>query len=230
MSTDILIGVDEILKKADMPERHTFYQIEKFIIGKEVTVQAQLWSIVRELRARRDTIDGFKKDLKDTEDNLEMFDVKIQRMERFIRKETQNSTEDSDLNIRECEINIRKLERDKQCLIESGRKLNRKLQDITEEVDFLFKAFNRIVTQYGDMKPLDDEESQREMWNEKLLEELNLRVLLQRPLDPEFIRTIMCLHTDAPVRKQIEGMITNIQTKLIADKRALANVAKGNNG
>jgi hypothetical protein len=58
------------------------------------------------------------------------------------------------------------------------------------------------------------------MWNEKLLEEFNLRLILQRPLDPEFIKTVLCLHDDAPVKKQVVTVIENIQKNLIAERSA----------
>ena len=42
MSTELIEKVETILNKVDLPDRHTFFQLEKFVIGKEPTVQAQL--------------------------------------------------------------------------------------------------------------------------------------------------------------------------------------------
>ena len=58
-------------------------------------------------------------------------------------------------------------------------------------MEFLLKCYDNIIENFEDIKNIDDEESQKEMWNEKLLEEFNLRIILNRPLDPDFIRTIM---------------------------------------
>ena len=94
MSTELIEKVNLILEKANMPDRHTFFQIEKFIIGKETTVQAKLWAIIRELQARQETVTQFNNDLHDCEDNLELFDVKIYRLDREINKESKNNNDE----------------------------------------------------------------------------------------------------------------------------------------
>jgi hypothetical protein len=219
---NLLEKVDKILDKANLPERHTFYQIQKFIIGKEPTGQAQLWAIVRELQARRDSVEAIKKDLRDAEDNLELLDLKIERLNRQIREDAKSEGPFTDLNIQEHEINIRKLQREKEALVAAARKVNKKLKSILEEMDFLAKGFELVLSQVGEMKPIDDEEAQKEMWNEKLLEEFNLRVILQRPLDPEFIKTVMCLHDEAVVKKHVVNLVENIQKKMIAEHQVNA--------
>lgn len=238
MSTELLNKVQKIVNQVNMPDRHTFFQIEKFIIGKEPTAQAQLWAIVRELQARLDTVEQFQKDLKDAEDNLELFDIRIERLNRAIREESIKNESNIDLNIKEFEINIRKLQREKEILILSARKLNNKLKNVLEEVNYLVGGYEKIVANYGEIKPLDDEQAQKEMWNEKLLEEFNLRIILQRPLDPEFVKTVLCLHDDAPVKKQVITLVENIQKKMIAEKPVInkpqvdikPKVIAGNNG
>lgn len=207
MSTELLQHVDEVLKQAAMPDRHTYFQLEKFNIGKEPTAQAQLWQIARELQVRRDTIDAYDKDLKDAEDNLELFDIKIERLNREIRQEAEANSTFTDLNIQEREINIRKLQREKEALVKAARKVNEKRKYYLEEMAFLLTGFNKILSQVGEMKPLDDEQSQKEMWNQKLLEEFNLRILLQRPLDAELVKTIMCLHDEAPVKRHLTKVL-----------------------
>jgi hypothetical protein len=217
--------VDAILAAADIPDRHSFFQIEKFIIGKEVTGQAQLWAIVRELRARRETVEQHHRDLSDAEDNLELLEIKVHRAERMIRRlaeDKDGSGPDQDLNIQELEINIRKLQREKESLIAAARKATKRLRSVVEEINYLAAGYEQIVEKVGGMKPFDDEASQKEMWNERLLEDFNLRAILQRPLDPEFVKTVLSLHDDAPVKKQVVAIVENIQKKMIADKRAVA--------
>lgn len=221
MSIELISKVDSILETANMPDRHTFFQIEKFIIGKEPTAQAQLWAIIRELQARKETVNQFKKDLKDAEDNLELFDIKIERLNRAIREESESGLPNSDLNIREHEININKLIREKESLVVSAQKINKKFKSILEEMNYLVSGYEKIVSTYGDIKNLDDEEAQKEMWNERLLEEFNLRIILQRPLDPEFVKTVLCLNDDSPVKKQVVTLIENIQKKMVAERIAV---------
>lgn len=233
MSTELIEKVDGIIKKANLPDRHTLFQLEKFVIGKEPTGQAQLWAIVRELQARKETLESFEKDLADAQDNLELFDIKIERLDRQIstlKNNTEDYMPDTDLNIMECEINIRKLQRDKESLIKAARKINKKKDDIKIEMAFLAAGFEKIELKIGDVKPLDDDMAQKEMWNEKFLEEFNLRVILQRPLDIEFIKTVMCLNNDAPVKKHVSNLLENIQDKMIEEKRLYIESQKAKSG
>jgi hypothetical protein len=219
MSIELLEKTNDLLEKAKIPDRHTYFQIEKFIIGKEPTAQSQLWAILKELQARKETVDQFHKDLKDAEDNLELFDIKIERLNRLIKNESSSSNvEESELNIKEYEINIRKLLREKESLIKSAQKLNKKLKGVLEEMNCLLIGYEKITSKYEELKDLDDEQSQKEIWNEKLLEEFNLRLILQRPLDPDFVRTVLSLHDEATAKKQVVTLIENIQKKMIAER------------
>tara|TARA_Y100000034_G_scaffold135846_1_gene209436 strand:- start:1202 stop:1891 length:690 start_codon:yes stop_codon:yes gene_type:complete len=217
MSTELIEKVDTILKNAEMPDRHTFFQIEKFIVGKEPTAQGQLWQITRELQARQETADSYGKDLKDAEDNLELFDIRIERLNREIRQMAEE--EGADLEIQEREINIRKLQRDKEALIKSAQKVNKKLKCILEEMSFLTVGYEKIVEHVGEAKPLDDEGAQKEYWNEKLLEEFNLRVILRKPLDPEFVKTVMAIHDDATVKQHVTAALEGIQQEMIEQRQ-----------
>lgn len=212
---NLIKKAEEILNHADLPDRHTFFQLEKFNIGKEPTAQAQLWQIVREMQARMETVDSYRRQLEDAEDNLELFDLKIERANRQIREFAKEEALFTDLNINELEINIRKLKREKEALVLASRRVQKKLKCIFEELSFLTTSYENIVKAHGEMKPLDDPSAQREMWNEKLLEEFNLRVILNRPLEPEFVRTVLCLGDDAPVKRHIVHLLENIQKKMI---------------
>lgn len=224
MSTEIeqlIVAATEIIKKANLPDRHSFFQIEKFIIGKEPTAQAQLWQIVREIQIRVETFDSLQKQLEDAEDTLELFDVQIERLGIDIRETARVEGPYTAVNIKEFEINIRKLERDKKMLVASASKVRHKFKSLMEEMSFLVAGFDKIVAAHGEVKPLDDIEAQKEMWNEKLLEEFNLRVILQRPIDPDFVKTVLCLGDDAPVKQHVVKLIDSVQKKMIqnADSR-----------
>lgn len=218
MSTEVeelIVKADGILKNADLPDRHSFFQIEKFIIGKEPTVHAQLWQIVREIQARTETFDSLQRQLEDAEDNLELMDLQIERMDREIRVWAKQEDPMSDLEIKEREINIKKLQREKESLVRSASKVRHKFKSLIEELSFLVVGYEKIVAIHGEIKAFDDDESQREIWNEKLLEEFNLRVILQRPLDPEFVKTVMCLGDEAPVKKHVAKFIDSVQRSML---------------
>ena len=215
---ELIVKSDEILKKADMPDRHSFFQIEKFIIGKETTVHAQLWQIVREIQARVETFDSLQRQLEDAEDNLELLDLQIERKSREIKMLSSQEAEMIDLEIQEREINIRKLQREKKSLIDSCKKVRNKFKSLLEELSFLVTGYEKIIAVHGEMKSFDDDQAQRDMWNEKYLEEFNLRVILQRPLDPDFVKSVMCLGDDAPVKQHMTKMISNVQRQMIEQK------------
>ena len=216
MSTELISKTEEILQNANLPDRHSKFQLERFVIGKEPTGHAQLWQIVRELEARKETVDSFDKDLADAEDNLELFDLKIERLNREIQRAARQEDQDNDLEIQECEINIRKLQREKEALVAAARKVKHKLGCVMEEMAFLVQAHDAVIKQLGEVKPLDDEQAQREMWNEKLLEEFNLRILLQRPLDPELVRTIMCLPDETSVKQHMVKALEARQQQMLS--------------
>jgi hypothetical protein len=234
MSSELMQKADEILTKSNIPDRNTLYQIEKFVIGKEVTAHAQLWQIARELESKKESVENTEKQLKDAEDQLEAFDLKIRREDLYIKKlleigdETVNSLggiekvdsvelELRQIEIQEHEINIRKLERDKQALVKSARKVNKKVECMKEEIQFYINAWERVeATLEGDIKPIDDVDAQKEMWGEKLLEEFNLRILLNRPLDTDIVKTIMSLEDDVPVKKHVAALLIKLQNQMIA--------------
>ncbi len=223
---DLIDEVQTILDNNDLPDRHSFFQIEKFIIGKEPTFQAQLWQIVREMQVRTETIANYQHELEDAEDELELFDVQVERLNRRIEMlktcsfaQDHPDGQNQDLNIQESEINIRKLLRKKESLVKAARKVRKKLKCTIEELAFLNAGYNQIVKKYGEPPRFDDEKAQKEMWNERLLEEFNLRAILQRPLDPEFIKTVLCLGDEAPVKKHVTALIETIQKKMLEVKK-----------
>lgn len=221
MSTDLVSKMDEIIEKANMPDRNSFFQIEKFIIGTQPTAQAQLWAIVRELDSRKEQIQAIEKDLLDAEDNLELISINMEKIDREIRilsKITETDNPFVDLNIREKEINIKKLEREKKSLISASQKLNKKLKCIFEEVNCFILGYEKITNICGPIKPVDDPEAQKEMWNEKFLEEFNLRIILNKPFDTEFVKHVLYMDDKSTVKKQMINMIDQIQNNMSKKK------------
>jgi len=219
MSRELITKTDEILERSELPDRHSYFQIKKFIIGKECTVQGQLWQIVRELKARKETVESLTKQLEDAADNMDLMDIQIERQDRIINGKLSNSvfehqTSLDPLNIKEAEINKRKLEREKKHLEESTEKVKQKIKFTQEESAYFLSAFEELE-KIEKLKPMDDSEAQAEYWNEKLLEEFNLRILLRKPLDPELVKTIMALNDNSPVKKHLSVMLQKVQHSMI---------------
>jgi hypothetical protein len=176
------------------------------------------WQIIRELKARKETVDSYIEQLENAVDELELLDIKIEKHQIKRKELILEKKEDADqvlnLNIREIEINIKKLERQKSNLNNSIENVKKKIKFTLEESRFFVSAFEELE-KIEKVKSLDDREAQVEFWNEKLLEEFNLRVLLRTSLDPEFIKTIMALNDEAPVKKHVTSMLQQIQKNMI---------------
>ena len=221
MSIELLNRAREILGCLEVPERHSYFQIEKFMIGKEPTGYAQLWQVVREIKVRMENIDAMELQLEETADNVEEFSLMITKL--YIEKDfaTRNTTTMDALRETETklvDVQIRRIDRKKKSAEQSLEKLRSKLKYTMEEVACLINAYEKIVAKIGDVKPLDDPQAQAEMWTEKFLEEFNLRVLLKNPLDTDLIRSIMALDDDAPVKRHVVTLIQMMQRQMIAER------------
>jgi hypothetical protein len=217
MSSELLTKVESILKSSELPERHTSFQIEKFIIAKEPTIQGQLWQIVREVRARYESLEAMELQLKDMEDDAAIIDIRIVRLH--------GKTFSDELQNKEKEIRIRKLERSRTSLSASREKLMLKMRYVMEELRIFVHAFDHL-SKTEKMKPLDDVQSQRQYWNEKFAEELNLRLLLNGRLDAELVRSVMVFDDAMPVKKQLAATLESAQRmqierrdRLLAEKK-----------
>jgi uncharacterized protein len=223
MSRELLDRAREILQTLEMPERHSYFQIEKFMIGKEPTGYAQLWQVVREIKVRIENIDGMELQLEETSDNVEELEIELLKLNTTVAelersKMNYNHPETVELDIRLQQVQVRRLERRKKSAEQSLEKLRTKLKYTMEEVACLINAYEKILAKMGDVKPLDDPQAQAEMWNEKFLEEFNLRVLLKNPLDTDLVRSIMALDDSAPVKKHVVALIQMMQKQMIAER------------
>jgi hypothetical protein len=229
MSTEVINKAQEIIASVEIPERHSYFQIEKFMIGSQPTAQAQLWQITREVKTRLENVQAITLQIEETNDVIEELGIKILLKEIEIErlKNTNADSKESELITGGIKIEIRKLRRSQQSARESVEKLEKKVKYIIEEVSCLTKGYDAIIQHAGPVKSWDDQEAQKEMWNEKFLEEFNLRVILNRPLETEFVKSVLSLDDDAPVKKHVIGLIERIQKQMISEQKRLeaANAA-----
>lgn len=224
MSLEVMDKVNTLLAQVDLPERHTFFQMKNFIVGKEPTLQAQLWQVVKELRARSDSFRALQLQLDDQKDELELAEINYE-VAREMPEEPEEkdnfgidqpkSVAEIDRHKRRRRIMIRKALRHVEAIRDNLKKLETKIKYLLEEVTYLVGAYETL-SKVEPIKPLDDVAAQKQYWNEKFAEELNLRLLLKNPLDSEFVRTVLALDDDAPVKKQMVAIIQRIQDDMIA--------------
>jgi hypothetical protein len=189
---------EDMQKICNLPlkERHSYFQLQYFLIGKEPTIQARLWRCVRELKARKDTLLSMQMEIEEINDDLEIIDISLQ----------ENNLKKSENQI--FVIQERKLERQKKAKQIRVIEIKEKQKVVEEECVFLVKAFKKLE-EAERLKPYDDMESQKEYWNEKLAQEFNLRRQLGLPPDLELMKTILSLNSDAIVKQDLLNLINN---------------------
>lgn len=205
MSMQIIEESDLILEKYPTPDRATFFQLKHFVIGKEPTVQSQIWACIRNIEDRRSQIDVLELEIDNAEDDLKLLDIQIEKLEKVSELES--------------EIHCRKLNRQKQALSKNTEKLKNKIKYVLEELQYFLRAFKHLTEISGGVKDWDDIQMQKEYWNGKLREELNLSLLLNKPVSNELVQTILSLDDDMPVKKEMVTILENVQ-KITAQKQA----------
>lgn len=207
MSSDILDQASAVLGGLRVPGRHTFYQLKHFVLGKEVTTQAKMWKCLRELEARLVSAKSMKKGIEDAEDDCRMLEIKMEALEK---KKTKGR-----LHREYRGIQRRKMERQRGGLLESICEMRRRLEETEEEMGFFLGAYRQMEA----MEPLrdhDDPESNARYWDQNFSQELQLRLMLQRPLDLELVKSILALDEGSESRREMVGIIEQIQRQAIA--------------
>lgn len=217
MSSELINKADEILEEHSIADRHSYFQLKNYIIGKEHTLHGKMWQCIRELKTRRDSVDAIKLQIEDVNDKLELIDIQKEKLAiTSDYAETQLEQILLPLTKKEKVIKIRQLDRDKVQLEKNGVDLVNKTKSIQEEINYFIQAFEALKNM-GEWKEFDDVKAQESYWYSKLEDELTMRLVLGQPIDIELSRTIRTLDNDAPVKQKLVGLINERQ--MIAAKQ-----------
>lgn len=181
--------------------RHSFFQIKHFIIGKEPTIQGRLHACLRELEERKKTLEAIENEI------AEEFDNTLLLREQAKRYEKKNGTV--------AQIKLRKVRRRTEATEKRIQTLRDKMVAIEQEAMFLIETYEWLLTQ-EELKEWDDFQVQGDYWNAKLLNELRTSLFFTRHLSSDLINTIMAMPASAPVRRQLIGL--QQQTKALASQ------------
>lgn len=224
MSSEEIVKKDaELLKKLEevcklAPERrHSYFQLKYFVIGKEVTTQGQMWQCLREIQIRKDSIENLISSIEETKDQIEICNIKQERLNKKGKS-----------NNRLWVVRCRQMQRKEAILKKTLTKLEEDLQFVLQEARFFLQMLDTLMN-VEDLKDYDDLEAQKEYWNEKVSQQINLRMLLQQPLDIETVKTALSLHEDSPIRKQTEKTLLHIKDKMERLKDKYLECAKEHN-
>lgn len=203
ISNNLLVEMDEVLK-FEIAQRHSYFQLKYFLIGKEPTIQAKMWQCLREMKSRRDSITAIELEIEETKDKIELLDISIEKESLY--EISGKNPKESVLLQREMDINLRQLERKKKAGEKSLSELFERKKWIEEESRFFLETFKNLY-KIEPLKHFDDVDAQKEYWSEKLSQKLNLKMLTHNQLDTELIETIIALPDEIPLKKQALGTL-----------------------
>lgn len=198
MENTIKDAIKSVLKEGDVADRPSLFQMQCFVLQKEPTIQGKLHQCLLELKSRDAALESIELEIEEQQDRLEIIDIEVQR-------KLAHAASDA-LGEREKAIVIRQGERQKMATINHIEKLSRTKKNIEEESQFWISAFYQL-SKREPLKQWDDPDVQKEYWNEKLRQEVNLRLLLRQLPDMETMRSIMSLHDDSPLKKKTVEML-----------------------
>lgn len=179
---------------SDLPERHTFFQLNFFILGKEPTHQAKLKRCIEELKCRKKTIDSMGLEIDELQDRNELL---------YWEMNNAKFEDDQERTIK-CRMADRKILSNNNQIDE----LKSKVKNCEEEMVFFSEAFVKL-SEIEAFKQWDDFEVQVEYWDAKLMDEIKQRMMMRMPIDLEIAKTAMALPQECQVRKQIELLFKN---------------------
>jgi hypothetical protein len=185
------------------------------VVNKEPTIQGKMWQCIREIRTRQDAMEKLSLEIEETEDKKSL--AVIQRKKEAL-SDVNNTNVPKELHglfEEEKGIILKRLNRQYAALNASLEELNTRLKEQQEEANWFLETFKKLE-EVEPLKPFDDLESQQKYWNERLTQELNMRLMLKQPIDVELAKTILSLHDEAPIKKQLVNVLSQIQDEQLA--------------
>ena len=220
--SEIKEKISELLKN-DVASRHSYFQLKYFLIGKEPTNQAKMWQCLRELKSRQEVLNSSDLQIEEEKDNLEIYNISLLRIDS---KEKEIKDE---LDLRELAIKKRQIKRNMSNTSNAIQSLISKKKDTEEECEFFIETFKNIE-KTEPLKCFDDLDSQKEYWGTKLLEKINLKILLQNNVDIDLVETALCLPDDVPIKQQVLNKLNYLQTNMLKIKEGLQEKIGNNSG
>lgn len=220
MSRDLKAETAELLKH-EVVQRHSFFQLKYFLIGKEPTVQSKMWQCLRELKQRRDSLDAIELEREEVKDKIALIDISMLKLTAAYGEENQ-----PELDRREHEIRIRQSERQKKALVRNLDELDDRERWLNDECLFFVETFKNLE-KVEPLRPFDDIEAQSQYWNEKLTQKANIKMLTQNTIDSELVETIVALPNDLPIKKHTLQNLNIKQEQMLQQLREATKKLEG---
>ena len=211
MSQNIIQKINEICPNPSNG-RHSYFQLQFFVIGKQPTLQAKIRTCKVELLARKNEIEAVIVSIDDLLDRIKLEELAIEKNKRLVYAA---ATE-------EIAIETRQHERKKVSLEHQVNELKNTLTAKEEESMFLIGLYEKLIAVEAE-KDWDSLEVQAEYWNAKLTREIETRLMLGELPNVEDIKTVLSLPNGLPIKnatlqlvqqreKVAKGIIPNKET------------------
>ncbi len=196
----MLNKIKEILDKDLVVNRHSDFQIEKFIVGKELSPSAQAWQCVRELKTRYESLGNLEMEIENVLDDMEIKKIEIE--------------EEKEKNTRKTPFLVRKLERSLKNLEINHNKLLENKKNYKDECEKLLDIFSKIEAKH-EIKKWTDDTAQFEYFENKFSNELNLDFLLGNPVNKELVRSILQLDNSSKLKNNFLDLVNKRKGLLV---------------
>lgn len=207
-AASFMTDIDKVLE-AEVAQRHSFFQLKYFVIGKEPTHQSRMWQCLRELKARREALAALELEIEEGHDNLDLSEMQY---DEYIN--TDDVVNREKYAERRRHIMGRKLLRQIKAAKNNLVQLEEKKKWLLQEAQFFLESFKNLEG-IEKMKDFDDLDAQKQYWGEKLANKINLKMLMQNTVDTELIETVIALPDDIPIKKTMVNRLNSIQNQLL---------------
>jgi hypothetical protein len=170
--------------------RHSYFQLQYFVVGKEPTVQAKLRTCKIELLSRKNEIEAITVAIDDLYDKMRLLELHGVRLP------------ESEME----EINLRREGRHKIALEHQLQELRVTLAAKEDEANFLIGLYEKLL-QVEPEKDWDSLEVQCEYWNAKLSREIESRLMLGELPNIEDFKLVLSLPNGMPIKDTTLKMI-----------------------
>ncbi len=221
MSIELVKSDIQKVLENEIVDRHSFFQLQHFVVNGEPTIQSRMWQCIRELKKRYDAIEFITLDIEETKDNIELLDLQVEILRIDEKNNSQRDDELSKIYLKQTQVKIRQLLRKKEASLKNLKKVEKTLQEQADEAKLFLKSFEAIQ-KIEPLKEFDDPQAQREYWNAKLARDINMSLLLGGlPLNIELVKTGLSMPDGSPIKQQLINIIEQLKVTSEAAKAKL---------
>lgn len=214
---DLHNRLKDVVEKTPMAGRHSYFQLKYFIVGKEPTTQAKLWQCLREMKVRKESLEGIALEKEEVLDKIELLKLGQEKQEKPAQFGVDQPTDD--ISVKEREIKARQTARKLKLMEKTLAELDARQRDTEEEAAFFLQAFEDLE-KVEKVKPYDDAQAQAEYWTARFSNEMNMKLMMEHRIDAELAKAILSMPDASTAKQELVGLLTH-QQQMIQTQRLL---------